>query len=95
MIPILILLGVFLIQFAASIIRYKKISSFHTYLAKTAAVVTGLFLLSVFFFERIIYPLFYASYIITFLELVEEIVIVFLLAKWKTNVKGIYWVLKK
>jgi CDP-diacylglycerol--glycerol-3-phosphate 3-phosphatidyltransferase len=93
--PILILFGLFFIQLIFSLIRYKKISSFHTYLAKTAAVVTGLFLLSVFFFDKIIYPFFYASYIITSLELIEEIVIVIiLLPKWKTNVKGLYWILK-
>jgi CDP-diacylglycerol--glycerol-3-phosphate 3-phosphatidyltransferase len=90
---ILILFGLFLIQLTFSLMRYRKISSFHTYLAKTAAVVTGIFLLSIFFFEEIIYPLFYASFVITSLELIEEIVIVFILPKWKTNVKGLYWIL--
>jgi phosphatidylglycerophosphate synthase len=91
---LLILFGLFLIQLTLSLVRYKKISSFHTYFAKTAAVVTALFLLSVFFFEAIFYPLFYASYIITFLELIEESMIVFLLPEWKANVKGLYWILK-
>ena len=90
---ILILFGLFLIQLVFSIIRYKKISSFHTYLAKTAAVVTAIFLLSVFFFEEIFHPLFYASFIVTSLELIEEIIIVSVLPKWKANVKGLYWVL--
>jgi phosphatidylglycerophosphate synthase len=92
---LLILFGLFFIQLTFSLMRYNKISSFHTYFAKTAAVVTGLFLLSVFFLEEIFYPLFYASYIITLIELIEEIVIVFLLPKWKANVKGLYWVLKE
>ena len=92
---ILILFGLFLIQLVFSIIRYKKISSFHTYLAKTAAVVTAIFLLSIFFFEQIFYPLFYAAFIVTSLELIEEIIIVFVLPKWKANVKGLYWVLKE
>jgi phosphatidylglycerophosphate synthase len=90
----LILFALFLIQLTFSLMRYNKISSFHTYFAKSAAVVTALFLLSVFFFEEIFYPLFYASYIITTLELIEEIVIVFFLPKWKANVKGLYWILK-
>lgn len=91
----LILFGVFLFQLAASLIRYKKISSFHTYLAKAAAVATAVFLLSVFFFDRIVYPFFYAAYLITLIELVEEIILVFLLPKWQVNVKGVYWVLRK
>jgi phosphatidylglycerophosphate synthase len=92
---ILILFGLFVIQLTASLMRYKKISSFHTYLAKGAAIITAFFLLSVFFFDKIIYPLFYASYIITSIELLEEIVIVFVLPKWTTNVKGLYWILRK
>lgn len=91
---IMIPLVLFLVQFSTSLIRYKKITSFHTYLAKIAAVVTGIFLLSVFFLEEIIYPLFYASLIVTSIELVEETIIVFLLPRWKANVKGIYWALK-
>jgi CDP-diacylglycerol--glycerol-3-phosphate 3-phosphatidyltransferase len=91
----LALFGLFLIQLTCSLMKYKKISSFHTYLAKIAAVVTGLFLLSVFFLGGVVYPLFYVAYVITALELIEEIVIVFFLPKWKTNVKGLYWILKK
>jgi phosphatidylglycerophosphate synthase len=94
LILLLILFGLFAIQLTVSLIKYKKISSFHTYLAKTAAVVTALFLLSVFFVNDMIYPLFYAAYIITLIELIEEIIIVFILPNWKANVKGIYWILK-
>lgn len=53
-----ILFGLFLIQLTHSLIRYKKMSSFHTYLAKIAAVVTAIFLLSVFFLDGMLYPLF-------------------------------------
>lgn len=91
---ILILFGLFLIQLTLSLSKYKKISSFHTYLAKTAAVVTAIFLLSVFFLDKIVYPLYYASLIITAIELIEETIIIFFLPKWKANVKGLYWILK-
>jgi hypothetical protein len=84
--PILILPGLFFIQLF-SIIRFKKIRSLHTYLAKIAAIEQSLFLLSVFFFEVIYYyPLFYASFGIT---AIEETLIVLVLPKWRTNVKGI------
>ena len=94
--PLLItLFGLFLIQLASALARYRRVSSFHTYLAKIAAVITGTFLLSVFFFDDIIYPLFYAAWIVTAIELIEETVLVFLLNRWKANVKGLYWVLKE
>lgn len=89
------LLGLFFIQLSLSLFKYKKLSSFHTYLAKMAAVSQGFFLLSVFFFETIFYPLFYTALVITAFELIEEIILTLLLPKWKNDVKGLYWVLKK
>jgi phosphatidylglycerophosphate synthase len=85
----------FLIQVSMSFYRYKKISTFHTYLAKTAAVVSAIFLLSVFFLGRIYYPLFYAAAVITGLELIEEIILVFRLREYRSNVKGLYWVMRE
>lgn len=90
---ITILLALFIIQLTSALIRYKRISSFHTYLAKIAAVVTAVFLLSVFFFDTIFFPLFYTACIITAVELIEETILVFILPQWKTNVKGLYWVI--
>jgi CDP-diacylglycerol--glycerol-3-phosphate 3-phosphatidyltransferase len=39
--------------------------------------------------------LFYAAFLITLFELIEEIIIVCILPQWETNVKGLYWVLRK
>ncbi|MCU0367742.1 MAG: CDP-alcohol phosphatidyltransferase family protein [Cyclobacteriaceae bacterium] len=82
----------FFVQLIAAFIRYGKMSSFHTYLAKTAAILQGLFLCSMFLFEHPYYPLFYATAVVTLIELIEEIFIVIILPEWKTNVKGLYWV---
>ncbi len=89
-----VLITLFLGQIIIALIRYHKISSFHTYLAKTAAIVLGIFLILVFFMKEPPYLLFYSAAVITIFDLVEEITLVFLLPEWKTNVKGIYWVLK-
>ncbi|MES1221271.1 MAG: CDP-alcohol phosphatidyltransferase family protein, partial [Bacteroidota bacterium] len=91
----IILFSLFLIQTTYSFIRYGRITNFHTYLAKTAALLQGIFLLLVFFTDKPDIFLFYAAAIITILELIEEIILVSLLENWETNVKGIYWVLKK
>jgi CDP-diacylglycerol--glycerol-3-phosphate 3-phosphatidyltransferase len=91
---ITILFVLFGIQLTLALLKYKKISSFHTYLAKLAAVASAIFLLSTFFFD-LYYWLFYMAVIITAVELIEEIILVIILPKWKVNVKGVYWVLKE
>ena len=90
----IILLVLFFVQTTYAFIRYGKMTNFHTYLAKTAALLQGVFLILVFFTEEPRLILFYAATIITTLELTEEIILVNLLPQWKTNVKGIFWVLK-
>lgn len=89
-----VLLGLFIIQTVLSFIRYHKLSSFHTYAAKIAAVLLGIFMLSLFFFDKPYYPLFYLTAIITAYELIEEIILVLILPKWQINLKGLWWVLK-
>ena len=90
----IILLVLFLVQITYAFIRYKKMTNFHTYLAKTAALFQGIFLILVFFTDEPSLILFYASAIVTMLELIEEIILVGLLPKWQANVKGIYCALK-
>jgi CDP-diacylglycerol--glycerol-3-phosphate 3-phosphatidyltransferase len=93
---LLLPLGIlFLLQTGFALYRYGKITSFHTYLAKLAALAQGVFLLFFFFFETIYYSLFYAAVFITMAELAEEIIIVWLLPQWKSNVRGLWWVLQQ
>ncbi len=93
-IPIVVVLGIFLIQTLFALFKYQKTTSFHTLGAKTAAMLQGTFLCSLFFFDEPVYWLFYAALVVTALELVEEIVMVTILPKWKSDVLGIYWALK-
>jgi phosphatidylglycerophosphate synthase len=88
------LLALFIIQIIFALVRYRKISSFHTYLAKTAAVLQGTFLILIFILPEPFYYLFYAAVIVTTADLIEEIILVVILPVWKVNVKGLYWVLK-
>ena len=85
----------FVFQVSYAFIRYGKMTTFHTYLAKSAAILQGVFLLLVFFTEEPIMLLFYAAAGITLLELIEEIILVRLLPEWEANVKGLYWAIKK
>lgn len=88
-------LSLFFIQVVAAFIRYRMMSSYHTYLAKTAAILQGFFMCSMFLFDQPVYWLFYTTAIVTTLELIEEIIMVFVLREWKTNVHGLYWVLRE
>jgi len=90
----IILLVLFIVQTTYAFIRYGRMTNFHTYLAKTAALLQGVFLILVFFTDEPSLILFYAATIITMLELTEEIILVNLLSQWQANVKGVYWVLK-
>lgn len=92
---LLLLLVLFIVQVVYAFLRYRKMTSFHTYLAKIAALAQGIFLILCFLTPKPSLILFYAAVFITVLELIEEIILVNLLPNWETNVKGIYWVLKK
>ena len=93
---VLILLFIlFVAEISYAFYRYRKMTSFHTYLAKAAAILQGLFLLFTFFLGEPVYVLFYAAVLITALELVEEIILIRLLPVWETNVGGLYAVLRR
>ncbi|HEY9004590.1 MAG TPA: CDP-alcohol phosphatidyltransferase family protein [Ohtaekwangia sp.] len=88
------LLALFVIQMTAALIAYKKVTSFHTYLAKFAAVTQAIFFLLKFFDLPFGEAAFYVTCAVTGLELLEEIILVIIIPEWKSNVKGLYWVLR-
>ncbi|RYY18445.1 MAG: CDP-alcohol phosphatidyltransferase family protein [Chitinophagaceae bacterium] len=90
-----VLLGLFLLQTSLALLRYRKMTGFHTYSAKIAAGLQGIFFILLFFLPEPVYPLFYIAVACTFLDLLEEILLVLLLGRWEANVKGIYWILKR
>jgi len=92
---VVILLALYLLETIFSLTRYRKLSGFHTYIAKCAALFQGFFLIFIFLLNQPIYWLFYSAAILTAIDLMEEITLIFLLPKWEANVKGIYWVLMR
>ncbi len=91
---IIVLLALLVIQTVMALIRYGKISSFHTYLAKLAALLQGSFLILLFFLPEPPLTLFYIASVVTILEIAEEMILVMILPEWKANVHGLYWALK-
>jgi len=91
---IAVLLVLYLVETISALVKYRKLSGFHTYSAKCAALLQGTFLILLFLLPTPIYPLFYAGAIATMIDLLEEITLIALLPKWEANVKGVYWILK-
>ncbi|HTR31668.1 MAG TPA: CDP-alcohol phosphatidyltransferase family protein [Puia sp.] len=92
-IPVMILGALYLTQTVAALVRYRKLSSFHTYLAKIAAISQGVFLILTFFLPSVPTVLFWVAVILTGLDLAEEIIMVFLLPAWQPDVKGLFTIL--
>jgi cardiolipin synthase len=91
---VIVLVALFIVETTMSFIRYGRMSSFHTYSAKLAAILQDVFLLLLFFLATPPYVLFYIASFVTVINLIEEIILVLLLPKWKRDVKGLYWVIK-
>lgn len=92
---VLSLLVLFLAQLAFALVKYGKITSFHTYLAKGAAVLQGAFLVLSFFLPSPPRLLFHIAVTVTVLQLIEEIAMIFLLRKWQADVKGLRAALRR
>lgn len=90
-----LLLGLYLLQLLFAFIRYGRLTSFHTYMAKFAFLFQGFFLILIFLLPDPIYWLFYLAAFVSIIDLIEEIIITMYLKKWEANVKGLYWVLRR
>lgn len=83
----------YIIQMIIAYWKYGKATAFHSYFAKTSAVVQSVFILYTLFFSPV-YALFYLMIIVGILETIEEITLIFMYDKWVADVKGIYEALK-
>lgn len=77
----------------AALVRYGRLSSFHTYLSRAAAVAMGAFgaVLIVRGFEPILLRTAAAA---VALATIEEFVLLYLLPEWTSDVRGVAWVLR-
>jgi phosphatidylglycerophosphate synthase len=89
------LMGLYLFQTISALVKYGKITSFHTYLAKLAAIFQGCFLVLLFLLPAPLYWLFYTAAILTIIDILEEIIVLIYLPVWESDVKGLYWALRK
>ncbi len=90
----IVLLGAWLIENLAALVRYGRLSSFHTYLSKVAGYLLGIFVgvLFVFGFQP---WLLYLAVGTSVLGNLEELALLALLPEWRADVRGLAWVLRE
>ena len=86
--------GLWVLEDALALLRYGRLSSFHTYLSKIVANLLGLFIgwLFLFGFEP---ALLYLACGGSILASLEEIALLRALPTWRADVKGLWWVLRE
>lgn len=84
----------YIAQIVVALIAFEHFTSYHTYLAKLAACIQGCFILSLLLFGTYEW-LFYITIGVTIAEIVEELILMFIIGGEPMNVKGLYWVLRE
>jgi CDP-diacylglycerol--glycerol-3-phosphate 3-phosphatidyltransferase len=86
--------GLWVLEDVLALMRYRRLSSFHTYLSKIVANLLGFFIgwLFLFGFEPWMLYLAMGASVVASLE---EIALVARLPKWRADVRGLWWVLRE
>ena len=86
---LLLVVGFYLAEVVASLWRYGRVSSFHTVLARVAAFIGGVFVMSLFLwgYQGWLYQ---RTILVYLLALTEEMLLIYLLPEWRSDVGGIY-----
>jgi cardiolipin synthase (CMP-forming) len=90
----IIFFGVLLSTVLVAILKFGKVTGFHLYSFKIGGYIQGLFFITL-FTTGLITPLFYFMVIWGILASIEHIAIQLILPELRTDVKGIYWILKE
>lgn len=83
----------YLVQMILAWKKYGKSTAFHTYLAKISAIMQSVFILHALFFGPSL-VLFFSMLILGLIETIEEIILIYMHREWRSDIKGIYWVLR-
>lgn len=89
------LLMLHLVELIYALIKWGKMTTFHTIMAKISMFFQSMFVCAALFFQEASQLLFFSAVVVTTIDIIEEITLVAILKKWEANVKGIYWVLRR
>jgi len=85
-------IGLWVLENVVALLRYGRLSSFHTYVSKTAGYLLGIYIGVLFVFGH--YPgLFLVAAGLSIAGNLEEFALLALLREWRANVRGVWWVL--
>ncbi len=90
----LIYVGFLVATVVVSLIRFRGFPSFHLYTTKIGGYIEGIFFICL-FTVGFITPFYYVMIVWGILGAVEHIIIQLILPEMRSNVKGLYWVLKE
>ncbi len=86
---LLLVMSFYVAEIIASLWRYGRVSSFHTVLARIAAFMAGVFVMSLFIWGYQDW-LFQRMVMIYVVALSEEMLLIYLLPEWRSDVGGVY-----
>ena len=86
--------AIWLGEYAAALLRYGRLSAFHTYLARMAAYVLGL-VVGLLFIGAFQAWLLYVALALAIISTSEELILLWILPTWRSDVRGLWWVLRE
>jgi CDP-diacylglycerol--glycerol-3-phosphate 3-phosphatidyltransferase len=91
---VILLIGAWLLETLVALLRYGRLSSFHTYLSKIAGWLLGIFVGVLFLFG--FQPwLMYTAVAVSIIGTLEELALVAALPQWRPDVRGLTWILRE
>lgn len=85
--------GLWVAQIAVSLVRYGRLSSFHTRLSRIAAYALG-FLIGLLFLSGLQPWLLYLCIALVVLDAIEQFALLWLLPTWTPDVRSVWWLLR-
>lgn len=92
--PFYTFVGMYALMYVVSFIKFKKVPSLHLYTFKITGYIHGIFF-AFLFLDGFHLWFYYLAMGWGILAIVEEILVLFVLKSLKSDVKGLYWVLKE
>jgi CDP-diacylglycerol--glycerol-3-phosphate 3-phosphatidyltransferase len=89
-----LVVGAWLLENLVALVRYGRLSSFHTYLSKIAGYLLGIFVGALFVFGFNPWLLYVAAGA-SVIGSIEELLLLALLPEWRADVRGAFWVLRE
>ena len=94
LVSVIIFISMLVLTVIVSLIKFRKFHSYHTFIEKTGGYIQALFFISLFTIG-LIAPLYYFMRVLGILGAIETIVIDILIPEMRSDILGLYWVLKE